>query len=205
MTTAAAWRIRGNVMEACNCNVTCPCNFGGDPTQLPCEAILGFNIVEGNYGQTQLGNLNVVLTAVIPGNLMEGNWTMGAYIDQRANHQQMEALGTILSGQAGGWFAAVTALISNSLPPKQVPINFEPVSGGYRIVVPGLLEVGAEQIPDPMSGEPLDTQVTGLSVPFYDGAASVRRSSVFKLTDSPLSFEHPGKSSLIGTFDYTGP
>ena len=54
MTTATSWRRRGDVMEACNCVTTCPCNFSGDPTQLPCEAILGFRIQEGNHGGTRL-------------------------------------------------------------------------------------------------------------------------------------------------------
>ena len=205
MTTAASWRMRGNVMEACSCDVTCPCNFGGDPTQLPCEAVLGLSIQNGNYGNTRLDNLNVVFALSIPGNPFDGNWTLGAYIDQRASQAQMEALGTILSGQAGGWFAAISGLIANPLPPKQVAINFEPVEGGYRIEMPGLLEVGAEMVPNPMGGDPLDTKVSGLAVPFYQGDASVRRSSMFRLTDPNFRFEHPGKSSLVGTFDYTGP
>ena len=206
MTTANSWRMRGNVMEVCSCELTCPCNFGGAPTQTPCEAIVGLNIQNGNYGNTQLDNLNVIFTLSIPGNLFDGNWTMGTYIDQRANPEQMEALGTILSGQAGSWFAAVSGLITNPLPPKQVPISFDPVEGGYHITVPGLLEIVTEMVPNPMGGAPLDTQVTGLAVPFYSaGAASVRRSSTFKLTDSDLSYEHPGKSSLVGTLDYSGP
>ena len=206
MTTANSRRMRGNVMEVCSCELTCPCNFGGAPTETPCHAIVGLNIQNGNYGNTQLDNLNVIFTLSVPGNLFDGNWTMGTYIDQRANPEQMEALGTILSGKAGSWFAAVSGLITNPLPPKQVPISFDPVEGGYHITVPGLLEIVQEMVPNPMGGAPLDTQVTGLAVPFYSaGAASVRRSSTFKLTDSDLSYEHPGKSSLVGTFDYSGP
>jgi hypothetical protein len=206
MTTATAWRMRGDVLEACSCNITCPCNFGGDPTQIPCEAVLALRVQEGSYGNTRLGGLNIVLTVSIPGNPFDGGWTLGAYLDQRANQEQMEALGTILSGQAGGMFAALGGLIAEQLPPKQVPINFETVDGEHRITVPGLLEVGSERVPNPMEGEPpLDTQATGLSVPFYTGPAKVRRSSVFKLTDPNLSFEHPGRSSLIGQFDYSGP
>ena len=54
MTTAAFWRIRGDVLEACNCDVTCPCSFSGDPTRVPCEAVLGFRILEGSCGNTRL-------------------------------------------------------------------------------------------------------------------------------------------------------
>ena len=207
MTTAESWRMQGEVMEACSCNITCPCNFGGDPTQVPCEAVFGFRIREGNYGNTRLDNLNFVLYISIPGKLFDGGWTLGAYLDQRANQAQMEALGTILTGQAGGWFGAISGLIATSLPAKQVPIDFQTQDGEHRITVPGLLDVGTERIPNPMPGEPpMDTKVDGLTVPFYnDGPASVRRSSAFSLTDPTLSFEHPGLSALSGRFDYTGP
>ena len=204
MSTASSWRMRGSVMEACSCEVTCPCNFGGDPTELPCNAILGLSIQEGNYGSTRLDNLNVVFILSFPGNPFDGNWTIGTYIDQRANQDQVNALGTIFSGQAGGWFAAVSGLITNPLPPKQVPINFEESDGNARITVPGLLEVGGEAVPNPMGGN-LDTKVNSLAVPFYTGDVSVRRASMLKLSDPDLSFEYTGKSSLIGQFDYTGP
>ncbi len=206
MTSGTQWHIQGDILETCSCDVTCPCNFSGDPTRLPCEAVFGFHIQEGNYGNTRLDGLNLVLYLSIPGNAFDGGWTLGAYLDQRANQEQVAALGTILSGQAGGWFDPVSGLISNPLPPKQVPINFETVNGEHRVSVPGLVEIGSEQIPNPMTGQPpLDSKVNDLAVPFYTGTASVRRSSVMRLTDPNLSFEHPGRSSLIGKFDYTGP
>ncbi len=208
MTNGTSWRMRGDVMEACNCNITCPCNFGGPITQLPCEAIVGFRIQEGNYGATRLDNLNVVLYVQMPGpNAFDGNWTMGAFLDQRANEEQMQALGTILTGQAGGWPDALGGLIGTMLEPKQVTITFDVADGDGQINIPGLLEVASEHIANPMPGAPpLEATATGLTVPFYnDGPAGIRRSSVFSLTDPGLSFQHPNGSSLIGRFDYTGP
>jgi len=206
MATGTSWRMQGDILETCSCNYTCPCNFGNDPTQVPCEAVLGFHIRQGNYGNVRLGGLNVVVYLRIPGNVFEGNWTLGAYLDQRANQQQMQALGTIFSGQAGGWFAALSGLIGNPLPPKQVPINFETVDGEYRITVPGLVEAASERIPNPMPEQPpLDTTVSNLAVPFYTGPAHIRRSRTMRLRDPDLSFEYSGKSSLIGQFDYSGP
>jgi hypothetical protein len=85
MATETSWRMRGDVMEACSCTTTCPCNFGSDPTQVPCEAIIGWRIQEGDYGNTRLDGLNVVLYLRIPGNAFQGGWTVGVYLDQRAN------------------------------------------------------------------------------------------------------------------------
>ncbi len=206
MTTTSPWRMTGELMETCSCNVTCPCNFGGGPTQSPCEAIFGFRIQEGNYGNTPLNGLNLMLYARIPGLLYEGNWTLGVYLDQRATPDQAGALGSILSGQAGGVFEVLGTLIGNPLPPKQVQIDYETVGGEHHFTVPGLAEIESERIPHPMPGQPaLDTQVTGVAVPFYSSAASIRRAKVMKLTDPELSFEYEGSSSLIGQFDFSGP
>src|SRR5215204_5473481 len=122
MAMDTSWQMRGDIFEACNCNVTCPCNLGGDPTQGFCEVIVGLRTQEGNYGNTRLDGLNLVLYLYMPGNLFQGNWTAGIYLDQRATQEQVQALGTILSGQAGGVFAVLSGLIGNLLAPKQVPI-----------------------------------------------------------------------------------
>jgi hypothetical protein len=168
--------------------------------------ILGWRIEEGRYGNIRLDGLNMVSYILIPDNAFQGGWTAGLYLDQRANPQQGEALGTIFSGQAGGWPAALSGLIAHQLAPKRVPINYEKVNGEYRITVPGLLEVGSERVPNAVPGQPpLDPKVSDLAVPFYTGTVSVRRSSVLRLTDPDLSFEHSGRSSLIGQFDYSGP
>jgi hypothetical protein len=206
MATQTLWRMHGDVMEACSCATTCPCNFGSDPTPLPCEVVLGWRIEEGNYGNTRLDGLSVVLYGRIPGNVFQGNWTVGVYLDQRASPPQAQALGDIFAGNAGGWPAMLSSLIGNLLPPKQVPIQFQTVDGEHRITVPGLLEVGSERVPNPLPGQPpLDPKVNDLAVPFYTGPVSVRRSRTLKLSDPGMSFQYAGRSSLVGQFDYSGP
>lgn len=206
MTTGTSWRLRGNILEVCSCNVTCPCNFGGDPTKVPCDAAWGLHITTGNYGDTRLSGLNVVLYFRIPTKVFDGNWTLGACLDQRANQQQQQALGAILSGQAGGFFGALAGLIGRALAPKLVPINFETADGEYRVTVPGLLEMGSERIPNPMPGQPpLDTKFTGGVVPIFVGPTKVRRNSVVRVRDPNLSFEYRGRAALIGRFDAAGP
>jgi hypothetical protein len=197
MATPISWHMQGDILEACSCITTCPCNF---------EAILGWRIEAGNYGDVRLDGLKVVLYVSIPGYAFDGGWTAGAYLDESATQEQTQALGNIFSGQAGGWPAVLSTLIAHHLEPKQVPINFETVDGEHRITVPGLLEAGSERIPSPMPGEPpIDPEVSGLAVPFHTGPTYIRRSSVLNLTDPNLSFDYTERSALIGKFDYTGP
>ena len=206
MATQTSWRMRGDVMEACSCATTCPCNFGSDPTPLPCEVVIGWRIQDGNYGNTRLDGLSVVLYGRIPGNVFQGNWTVGVYLDQRASQPQAQALGDIFAGNAGGWPAMLSSLIGNLLPPKQVPIQFQTVDGEHNITIPGLLEVGSERVPNPLPGQPpLDTKVSDLAVPFYTGSVNVRRSRTLRLSDPGMSFQYTGRSSLVGQFDYSGP
>jgi hypothetical protein len=205
-SAAPSWRLTGSAMEACRCAVTCPCNFGSDPTEVPCQAIIAWHIEDGQYGETQLQDLNLVVYFEVPGNAFEGGWTLGVYLDDRADADQAEALGAIFSGQAGGWPAVLSALIATPLPAKQVPITIEMADDNVRVSVPQLLEVATERVPNPLpGGPPLDLKVGNLAVPFYTGEVDVRRSTTLKLTDPNLSFEYSGRSSLIGSFEYSGP
>ncbi|MGH2436561.1 MAG: DUF1326 domain-containing protein, partial [bacterium] len=148
---------------------------------------------------------HVVLYARIPGFAFDGGWTVGVYLDARATAEQVQALGAIFSGQAGGWPALLSGLIAHQLEPRQVAITFERVNGEHRITVPGLLEVESERVPNPMPGAPpLDPQVSGLAVPFHTGPTYVRRSRILKLADSTLRIEHSKRSALMGQFDYSG-
>ncbi len=215
MATSSSWNIRGEVMEACSCDTTCPCNFGSNPTRSPCDAVLGWHIQEWTYGDTRLDNLNLVLFFRIPGYIFDGDWVGGVYLDERASPDQASALGTIFSGEAGSWPAVLIPLFDKLFDPKQVPIRIEGTNGNRRIEVPGLLEVGTEHVPNPMPEQlaeraywlrpPLDLQVDALVVPFYTGPVGVRRARVLRLTDPNMSFEHSGRSSLVGQFEYSGP
>jgi hypothetical protein len=205
-TATLDWRLSGNAMEACRCAVTCPCNFGSDPTEIPCGAIIAWHIANGHYGDTGLDDLNLVAYLQIPGNAFKGGWTLGYYFDQRADAKQLSALEAIFSGQAGGWPALLTGLVAKPLAPKQERIEFEVIDENARVSVPDLLEVATERVPNPLPGAPpLDLTVSNLAVPFYTGTVNVRRSTTLKLTDPNLSFEYPGRSSLIGKFEYSGP
>ncbi len=201
-----SWRLAGDAMEACRCAVTCPCNFTSDPTEIPCNSIIGWHINEGQYGDIALDDLNLIAFLQIPSNAFAGGWTLGYYIDERATPPQVEALGAIFGGQAGGWPAVLGGLVANPIAPKQAPISYELADGEVRVAIPGVLEIGTEHVPHPMPGlPPLDLKVSNLAVPFYTGTADVRRSTILKFTDPDLSFDYLGRSALIGTFEYEGP
>jgi uncharacterized protein DUF1326 len=103
---ATAWRLSGDYFENCSCTVVCPClisprpQLTSKPTQGACDVPLAFHIDAGKYGDVRLDGLNVVLVVHTPGPMGEGNWTAAAYIDERADERQTEALGAIFTGMA---------------------------------------------------------------------------------------------------------
>jgi hypothetical protein len=63
---------------------------------------LVFHIDRGSYDGIAPDELNVALAIHTPGPMAEGNWSVAANIDERANDKETEALGAIFTGAAGG-------------------------------------------------------------------------------------------------------
>ena len=57
MTTK--WNYRAEMINACNCDWGCPCNFNAKPTNGSCEGTWGIHITSGICGDTKLDGLNL--------------------------------------------------------------------------------------------------------------------------------------------------
>ena len=79
--------------------------------------------------------------------MAERNWSVAAYVDERADDKQTEALATIFTGAAGGAMAAFAPLISKNLGVKKVPIKFR-IEGKKRSAeIPGILHLSVDPLP----------------------------------------------------------
>src|SRR4051795_9696005 len=56
------WHLSATVAESCSCTVSCPCNFGGEPTKNPCEGNRLIAIQSGHYEQTDLAGVSFLVT-----------------------------------------------------------------------------------------------------------------------------------------------
>src|SRR5438270_12227482 len=121
MADQVQWQLSGDYFENCNCSVVCPCLVSKSPpltsrpTEGVCDVAMIFHIETGRYGDVALDRLNVALAVHAPGPMGQGNWAVAAYLDNRANEKQTDALGAIFTGVAGGPIAALAPLISNML------------------------------------------------------------------------------------------
>jgi hypothetical protein len=153
MAAEVQWHLSGDYFENCNCSVVCPCLVSkaapltSRPTEGVCDVALIFHIDSGDYGGTVLDGLNVALAIHTPGIMGEGNWSVGAYIDQRADDKQTEALGAIFTGAAGGPMAAFAPLIATNLGVRKVPITYL-IEGKKRSAeIPGTLHMSVDPLP----------------------------------------------------------
>jgi hypothetical protein len=150
---ATKWQLSGDYFENCNCSVVCPClmstnaQLTSTPTQGVCDVALIFHIDSGKYGETPLDGLNVAMVAHTPGPMANGNWTVAAYIDERADNKQTEALGVIFTGAAGGPMAAFAPLIGKNLGAKKASIRYQ-IDGKKRSVeIPNVMRLAVEPLP----------------------------------------------------------
>jgi hypothetical protein len=112
-----------------------------------CDVVLVFHIDKGNYGDVTLDGLNVALAAHAPGPMGEGNWSAAAYIDERADDRQTEALGAIFTGAEGGPMAIFAPLISTHLGVKKVPIRYSIQGKNRSAEIPGIMNMTVEPAP----------------------------------------------------------
>src|SRR5262249_47283681 len=129
MAAQTKWRLSGDYFENCNCEGVCPCLLSpaapvtARPRPGGCDPAPVFHVDKGRYGEVALDGLNVAVIAHTPGRMADGNWTLGAYVDERANDDQAAALGAIFGGAEGGPMAAFAPLVGTHLGVKKVPIT----------------------------------------------------------------------------------
>ena len=193
-----AWRISGDYVESCNCDVVCPCLFSpapqmtSTPSQGVCDVAFGFHIDQGKYGDVALGGLNAAVTAHAPGPMAQGNWSVALYIDERADESQRAALQAIFGGAAGGTMGALAPLISTVLGVKTVPITFVKEGTRRAIEIPGVMHMGVQAVP---SGSPGDAIWASNAHPFNpQGVAMAVGDDASTWTDYGMRWDNSGKN-----------
>ena len=139
------YQLEGTLLEACSCNVLCPCWIGEDPDgEGTCDAFVSYHFDKGVIDGVDVGGLNIVNIAHIPGNVLQGNWRVVIHIDKRATPQQKEALLDAFGGKLGGPLADLAQLIGEIVSVDDVEIDHQISGGAGTLHVPGILEAEME-------------------------------------------------------------
>jgi hypothetical protein len=210
MTDVPQWNAKGQWFDVCKCSIPCPCTFAQAPSEGDCEGILAWHIDEGNYGDVDLADLNVVGLASFTGNIWGGaKAQMAMYVDERADESQQQALQAIWGGQAGGWMGGFAELIEEVRGVQPAKIDFEVADdlSSWRVEIPGTLVGEAEALTGPTTAEGDRVQVhnapgaeVGPGQVATWGVATVDRAEGFG-----FKWERSGKSSKHFPFDWSGP
>jgi hypothetical protein len=120
-----AWKLRGNYVETCSCELMCPCNTSLDhgATYDYCRVTLVFVIKDGDIDGTDVSGLTVAAIADTPKVMTEGNWRLGVFVDERASDEQLDKLVGVFSGQLGGPMAGLAQLVGEMLGVERAPIE----------------------------------------------------------------------------------
>src|SRR6478752_5305157 len=127
-----SWNLKGSYVETCSCELMCPCNLSFDhgATYDFCRVTLVFNIREGQIQGTDIGGLKAAAIADTPKVMTEGNWRLGAYVDERATDAQLDKLVKVFGGQLGGPMAGLAPLVGEMLGVE--PAAIEVIDDGVR-------------------------------------------------------------------------
>ena len=197
MAEQQKWHLTGDYFEGCNCNVVCPCLVSTraplmtPPSQGMCDVVLVFHIDKGSYGKVALNGLNVAVVAHTPGIMGEGNWTLAAYVDERADEQQTAAIGAIFGGAEGGPMAAFAPLVGKHLGVKKVAIKYTITGKSRSAEIPGIMNLAVDPLPTMhSSGEILAT----VGHPVADNLALAMGSKSSNFADHGIRLDNSGKN-----------
>jgi hypothetical protein len=149
-----AWRLAGQLIETCSCNMFCPCWFTVQELMVMdqgwCASALALRVREGSADGVDLGGRTVVLALDFPGpTLFDGNGTARLYVDEEAGADQRGELEAICSGQKGGPMAALAPLIATWLPARAAKIDINDAGDAVTVTVANVGRVESRRLRDP--------------------------------------------------------
>ena len=204
--TKVTWRIRGEEVVSCNCAWGCPCQFNALPTTGRCEALLAWDIREGQYGDTQLDGVRFARIYSWPASIPEGNGTRRLVLDERTTPEQRAALVALESGEQGHpYFEIFAAVCPNVVEPVVAPIELEVDRGRRqaRVRIAGIGEIGIEPITNPVTGEEHRARID-LPGGFEYKQAEMANSVAWKVTaGDSLVMEHENTYGQLSAFDWS--
>jgi hypothetical protein len=194
------WNVKGTYFETCNCDVACPCIFLSAPTTEECTVLIGWHINKGSFGDIALDGLNVALAVYSPGHMLQVDWKVALYLDEKADPSQTEALTKIFAGQAGGHPAKLGAHIGEVLGVKSVAIDFQENGKKRSIKIAGVAEAEIEAM-EGQGGAEITIENHPLCIaPGY--AAVTAKSSKLNFDDHGLKWNISEKNGLFSPFAY---
>ncbi|MGH7656938.1 MAG: DUF1326 domain-containing protein [Gemmatimonadales bacterium] len=189
-----AYHLKAKTVEACNCRHGCNCQFGGFPNDGKCEAILGYEIQDGSFGDVDLKGVRGVLAVKYPNAIHEGNGYVVLFVDEKCSPDQVDAFTTIVSGQAGGmpWEALASTIVRFEGPVVK-PIDIEVEGQRAHIRIPGAMELETTPLLDPVTGTEKEVHIVYPKGGFFWNDGNVVTTRKMKVDFGDMKLEWPDR------------
>jgi hypothetical protein len=203
-TTRMPWRLKAHNMEACNCSNGCGCQFNGFPDYGKCEAIVGYEVIEGHYGEVNLAGVRTVFAGKWQKAIHEGNGKGVLFIDASARPEQVQSLATISAGQAGGMpWEALGATLAEVEGPILQPIEMTINGRKSSFRVPGIIDVNMTSLINPVTGTESEVHVVYPKGGFIWNDGDVGTTATMHINHGDFNFQYPGKWAAYAVAEWS--
>jgi hypothetical protein len=179
---APNWHLTATVAESCSCTISCPCNFGGEPTKNPCEGNRLIAIKAGHYEDVDLAGVSFLVTFTMR------SWSK-IYVSDKVTDRQMAAVEALLpiafAGFHRGMLSFTKAPITMDITEKRVRFS-GPESSVDMEVMSGF------------GGKPV--KVMNLPNPAYQDYTQYKSVSHTHASDK-TTFSYSGTNGFTSTMD----
>jgi hypothetical protein len=179
--SAPDWNLTATVAESCSCVVACPCNFGGEPSRMPCEGNRIISITSGRYDGVDLGGVALLVTFNMR------TWSK-IYISDRASDQQMKAVEALLPIAFAGFHKGMLSF-------TKAPITMQLT--GDRVTFSGPESSVEMQVVRGFDGQPI--RIHNLPSPVFQEYTQYR-SVTHRHASAAHSFSHAGTNGFTSTW-----
>jgi len=198
----ANYEIEGSLLEACSCGAPCPCWIGEDPHGGKCDAFLAYRIEKGSIKGVDVSGVAFAIVALVPGNILKGNWKIAIYMSDKATPGQKQAILDAWTGKLGGPLADLAQLIGEVRGIHDASVDFRLEKGKGTLKVGQCVE--AEMVPYvDANGNPTTLSNTIFSTipgsPAYVAKATYHRVNI---PEHGMQWSFENRNAIQGSFRF---
>jgi hypothetical protein len=125
----AAYEIRGQFLEACDCSVPCPCWFSEEPEADECTGVIAWHIDQGKIDGVDVAGLTAVSVSTHGGHREDAKenakMRLSLFVDEEASDDQRRVIGRAFTGQLGGPLAELAQMSDDDPDVERAQIEFK--------------------------------------------------------------------------------
>ena len=180
---APDWHITATVAESCSCAVSCSCNFGGNPSRMPCEGNRLISISKGHFGDVDLAGVAFLVTFEMR------SWSK-IYVSDKVSEKQNAAVEALLPIAFAGFRNGMLSL-------QKAPITMEITDTRVRFSGP---ESAVDmEVMKGFGGKPV--MIMNLPSPAFQNYTQFKSTSHTHAASDGHRWSHTGTNGFTSTMD----